>query len=143
MSRTRGTPPIVVVPLLLLGACGGTGDGPADRESGTEGSEETVASVNVDPSARFALAGISTLLQLDIPPVIHSELEGDTLGRPFHVFLERCGGCHQVPAPGSKPATEWRDVVDRMRTNVEYAGLMPFSTEERDLILGFLGRHGS
>ena len=124
--------------VLLITAC-------ADREPG-HGPQEAVVPANpvqvTDPSGRFALAGISATLDLDIKPLQRSQLAGDTLGPTFHLFMARCGACHTVPAPGSKPADQWSAVVDRMRVNASAAGLMPSSAEDESIILDFLQRHG-
>jgi mono/diheme cytochrome c family protein len=124
--------------VLLITAC-------ADEEPGRS-RQEAVAPADpvqvTDPSGRFALAGISATLDLDIEPVQKSELSGDTLGRTFHIFMARCGACHQVPAPGGKPAAEWKAVVERMRMNAAAAGLMPSSSEDEAVVLDYLERHG-
>ena len=124
--------------VLLITAC-------ADREPG-HGPQEAVAPAEpvqvTDPSGRFALAGISTVLDLDIEPLQKILLAGDTLGPAFHLFMARCGACHAVPAPGSESADEWSAVVERMRVNADAAGLMPSSAEDESIILDFLQRHG-
>jgi hypothetical protein len=95
-----------------------------------------------DKTGGAPLAGISEHLDLPIAPVVLSDLAGDTVGRAFQLFIERCSGCHDSPAPGSKPAGEWQVVIDRMHTTTIDAGLFPTSSEDRALILDYLVRHG-
>jgi len=135
-ASTRWTLVATLV-LLLTSAC--VAAEPEARKEASQAPEPSV--LLADTTGAFPFAGISMQLELDITPIDISELEGDTVGRPFHLLMERCGGCHSVPAPASKSPGEWADVLERMHANALLAGLMPSSTSERELIVGYLERH--
>lgn len=95
-----------------------------------------------DSAGAYSNAGVSTRLRGDPVPLDASTLEGDTLGRSFHLFRSRCAACHRPPDPSMKKARHWPYLVGRMRERSAKAGLIPMTEAEADTILGFLQKHG-
>ncbi len=80
---------------------------------------------------------------IEVPKLDARKLGADTLDPAFRVFRERCQGCHDAPAPDSKPASLWDTTIDRMKKNVAEAGLMPWSATDEAAIRRFLDDHAS
>lgn len=57
------------------------------------------------------------------------------------LFQEACSQCHELPDPGLHTSGEWPAVVERMRDRMREWGRRVISDEERDAIVGYLGRH--
>lgn len=94
-----------------------------------------------DSAAAFRLAGMSTHRDIRIDALDPSTLGPDTLDPAYHVFHMRCGSCHEVPAPSSKPGYLWDAVMSRMKTNARDAGLMPIGPDDEAIVLRFLQEH--
>lgn len=61
-------------------------------------------------------------------------------GEGAALFADRCSGCHALPDPGQHGPDEWPAVVERMRENMERAGVEGLSDPEADAIVGYLRR---
>lgn len=96
-----------------------------------------------DSAAAFRLAGMSTNRKIRIDALDPETLGPDTLDAAYHVLHMRCGSCHDVPAPGSKPGYLWDAAMSRMKKNAREAGLMPISSEDEAVVLRFLREHAS
>ncbi|MDP2958249.1 MAG: hypothetical protein Q8N53_17610 [Longimicrobiales bacterium] len=96
-----------------------------------------------DSAAAFRLAGMSTHREIKIDALDPGELGADTLVPAYHVFRMRCGSCHAVPSPGSKPAFLWDAAMSRMKKNAADAGLMPISPDDEAKVLQFLREHAA
>ncbi len=125
--------------LLLAGtvACDNSGGYLAEqgrrRRLAEQGRRHRLAELGVQPfdsTGRYALEGVSTLGR-------------DTLDGAFKTFRARCQACHDLPAPGSKPAYLWDATLSRMRKDVAEAGLMPWSSMDEAAIRRFLEDHTS
>ena len=57
------------------------------------------------------------------------------------LYANRCDGCHRIYAPGAMTYEMWKFQVERMQGEIVRHGLPPLTTEERDLVLGYLKRH--
>lgn len=55
------------------------------------------------------------------------------LDRGRATFVNRCGGCHNLPEPNVKTPDEWSSVLEEM------AARSKLSAEEKDLVLRYLG----
>ncbi len=91
-----------------------------------------------DSAGAYQLAGMSTRRNVRLVALKPGELGADTLDAAYHTFHMRCGSCHDVPAPRSKPPYLWEATMSRMKKNASDAGLMPISDEEEGRILEFL-----
>lgn len=111
-----------------------------------QGRRRRLAAVGVerfDSAAAFRLAGMSTHREIEIDALNPRALGSDTLGAAYHVFHMRCGSCHDVPSPSSKPGYLWEAVMSRMKTNARDAGLMPISSDDEAVVLRFLREHAA
>lgn len=64
-------------------------------------------------------------------------------GAEAELFVQRCGTCHEPPAPSAHTAEEWPDVIGKMRANMALMSVAPMSDEEQQRIVSFLqGRAG-
>ncbi|HYC22521.1 MAG TPA: cytochrome C [Candidatus Bathyarchaeia archaeon] len=58
-----------------------------------------------------------------------------------HLYVERCGVCHRVYAPGVLTAEMWKVQVARMQEMMERRGVRPLDTREQETILSYLTTH--
>lgn len=58
-------------------------------------------------------------------------------------FKQTCSQCHALPDPRLHTAAEWPAVVERMRSNMKSMGRPEITGQERDAIVGYLGRQAS
>ena len=96
-----------------------------------------------DSAAAFKLAGMSTYRSIQINALRPSELGADTLDPAYHVLHMRCGSCHAVPSPDSRPAYLWDAALSRMKKNAADAGLMPIDPKDEAEVLRVLREHAS
>jgi len=96
-----------------------------------------------DSAGVFKLAGMSTFHLVEIDALKPGELGADTLDPAYHLLHMRCGSCHEVPSPGSRPAYLWDAAMSRMTKNAARAGLMPISAGDEAEVLRFLREHAS
>jgi len=130
-----------VVPILFAAACDTS---PAYlREEGRRRHLQSLGIEGFDSGGAYALAGVSTMRRIDIATLDPRKLGEDTLDGAYRVLLMRCGACHDVPAPDSKPAYLWESVVSRMKKNAQDAGLMPMDPGDEVAVLGFLREHAA
>ena len=127
--------------LLLVAACDARPD--YLKESARRRHLETLGVEKFDSAGLFKLAGMSTRREIQIDLLTPRELGADTLDPAFHVFHMRCGSCHAVPSPGSKPGYLWDAAMSRMKKNASDAGLMPISADDEETVLRFLRAHAS
>lgn len=128
--------------LVLLGtACDARPD--YLKESARIQRLESLGVERFDSAGAFKLAGMSTHREIQIDALRPGELGADTLDPAFHVFHMRCGSCHDVPSPGSRPAYLWDAAMSRMKKNASDAGLMPISPEDEETVLRFLREHAA
>lgn len=144
MSDRHGLPRLAVSAGAALGflflaaaACdAGRGDDwqAYDRHGATL-RELSRANAAVAPNA--GLAGISTY---EVPGLIafRQPAGGVTDSVGYHRFVHRCGACHGAPDPAMHTAAEWPAVLDKMKTNMKDAGLLPLRPEDQRLITRFL-----
>ena len=59
------------------------------------------------------------------------------------IFLQKCGGCHVAPEPGSRSARAWSTVVQRMQMRMRAKGMPPLNNEEMTEVLDYLQRHAA
>lgn len=59
------------------------------------------------------------------------------------LYVNRCGGCHQLHAPGSLTAAMWDMQVERMQGELVRRGIPPLSKDERQTLLTYLHRHSA
>jgi len=57
-------------------------------------------------------------------------------------YQQRCSGCHRLYAPQLLTAEMWKVVVTRMEQEFRRRGVPPLQTEERQIILDYLQKHG-
>lgn len=101
-----------------------------------------LAAARDSAAAGPSLAGVSARWTLDVRPISHRALRGDTLSEGYRALVQRCAGCHAVPDPRLHSSREWSAVVDRMRIHIDSAGLLRLTPAQREQIVEFLGRHG-
>ncbi len=53
-------------------------------------------------------------------------------------FVQRCSACHATPSPGAHFASEWPEVVARMRANATLQDVRPLDDQEAQRIVGYL-----
>jgi cytochrome c5 len=53
-------------------------------------------------------------------------------------FVQRCSACHAVPSPGAHSASEWPEVVARMRANATLQDVHPLDDQEAGRVVGYL-----
>ena len=82
------------------------------------------------------LAEMTAYMQKHAMPVAQPGEVGDGEDADFYRFS--CGICHQTPSPRAHTATEWREVVGRMRANAAVQDVPPLNDEETQRILRFL-----
>ncbi len=58
-----------------------------------------------------------------------------------HLYASRCGGCHQLYAPGSMTAPMWTMIVQRMQGELARRGVAPLTAAEQSTLLAYLGQH--
>ena len=58
-----------------------------------------------------------------------------------HLYVERCGVCHRVYAPGVLTAEMWKVQVVRMQEMMERRGVRPLDAGEQETILSYLTTH--
>jgi hypothetical protein len=112
-----------------------------ESESRPAWQRETLGRAYFDDSGRFAHAGVSTRLDLDLRPLDPTALGADTLRPEFHLFRRRCGSCHNPPNPSDLTGEQWSYLIPRMKEKTETAGLLPISDAQADSILGLLLTH--
>ncbi len=130
-----------LVPILVAAACD-TSPGYL-REEGRRRHLESLGIERFDSGGAYALAGVSTIRRIELDALDPRKLRGDTLDPAYGVLLMRCGACHDVPAPDSKPAYLWESVVSRMKKNAQDAGLMPMDSSDEAAVLRFLREHAA
>lgn len=96
-----------------------------------------------DSAAAYDLAGMSTHRRIEIEALKPRSLGADTLDPAYRTLHMRCGSCHDVPAPDSRPGYLWDASMTRMKKNARDAGLMPISAEDEAEVLRFLREHAS
>ena len=130
-----------IVPILFVAACDGS---PGYlREEGRRRHLESLGIERFDSVGTYPLAGVSTTRRIEIAALDPGKLGGDTSDAAYDVLLMRCGACHDVPAPDSKPSYLWESVVSRMRKNAQDAGLMPMDSSDEAAVLRFLREHAA
>ena len=126
---------------LLLGSCDVTPEylrrDMQERRLGETGLEE------VDPSGTASSAGVSVLRDFDIRPLKAKRIGADTTSQGFHRYVHRCGTCHAAPDPSIRTPSQWKYVFPRMEKHIREVGLIPLGPLDKNLILGFLERHGA
>lgn len=65
--------------------------------------------------------------------------EPDTAGAAL--FSRTCSRCHALPDIGLHKADDWKDVVKRMRHNMQAMGKQGITDDEAGTITGYLARH--
>jgi Dihaem cytochrome c len=55
-----------------------------------------------------------------------------------HLYLNRCGQCHQAYNPSLMTAAMWATQVDLMQERMKQTGLPPLTPAERKTILAYL-----
>ncbi len=95
------------------------------------------------PAGRPRLAGVSTRLRYTVDSLSPGEMGSDTLLPVYHRFHHRCSACHAVPSPAQVPAGSWPRVVERMRGNIDEAGLLPLEKDEAEEYIELLQRNAS
>ncbi len=60
--------------------------------------------------AIIAIAALCTACDTNVTTVVADQEEQD------ETLLRYCGGCHGLPKPASRPASEWPAIVWRMQT---------------------------
>lgn len=131
----------LLVGVAVLAACDAT---PGYLQE--QGRRQRLADAGVegfDTTGSFQLAGMSTYRIIDIEALEPRRLGRDTLDTAFHTYRMRCGSCHVVPSPDTKPAYLWDATVSRMKKNAAAAGLMPMSRHDEAVVLGFLREHAA
>jgi hypothetical protein len=127
--------------VVLLSACDAR---PEDRREEARARELEAAGVQrFDSAGAYGLAGVSTRRRIEVEALRPEALGADTLDPAFHLLQMRCGSCHGVPAPGSKPAYLWDAVLSRMKQNIAAAGLLPMSAADEAAVLRFLKDHAA
>ena len=53
-------------------------------------------------------------------------------------FVSRCSACHSVPHPGRHSYQGWQYLVTVMEQRMAERGMLPLTTEDRELILAYL-----
>ena len=139
MTGPRGRRAVVGATALAMASCGGIPE--SVLEQGRERRLEAVGVESFDTTDSFDLAGMSATRLIEVEPLDVRKLDGDTVGPAYLAFHTRCSACHAPPAPGSKTASLWSGVMNRMSDNQEDAGLMPMRPGEKALVLEFLQRH--
>ena len=61
-------------------------------------------------------------------------------GEGSALFRDRCSRCHALPDPSVQAPGEWPAMVERMRQNMERAGVEGLSDEETEAIVAYLQR---
>lgn len=87
------------------------------------------------------LAGVSARGDIRVAPVEPGDFAADTTGAVWHRFNHRCASCHDLPSPIQHRPREWEAVVRRMGENIDSAGLLPLSKEDRTTITELLRLH--
>lgn len=127
--------------LFLAAGCDATPDYLKERAG-----QRRLAAAGVegfDSAGAFRLAGMSTFRVIEIDALKPGALGADTLDPAYHVLHMRCGSCHGVPAPGSKPGYLWEAAMSRMKKNAADAGLLPIDPRDEAEVLRFLREHAS
>jgi hypothetical protein len=57
------------------------------------------------------------------------------------LYVERCGACHRVYAPGVLTAEMWKVQVARMQEMMQRRGVRPLDAQEQGTILSYLTTH--
>lgn len=141
ITRPRPALAVVLLALLATAACDATPD--YVKEQARQKRLADLGIERFDSAGRFDLAGMSTHREIEIQALKPRELEGDTLGPDYRTFHMRCGSCHEVPSPSSKPAYLWEASLSRMKKNAADAGLMPMAPEDEASVLRFLREHAA
>lgn len=87
------------------------------------------------PSAADADTLLAYLERHAMPAAAPGELG---TGPEAERFVQRCGTCHEAPAPGAHTPDEWEEVVGRMRANMAVMSVKPLTDEEVRRVLAFL-----
>jgi len=124
---------------LLLGSCDVTPE--YLRRDLQERRLEEIGLEGVDPSGTAPSAGVSVLRDLDIRPLKVRRIGADTTSQGFRRYVNRCGTCHAAPDPSFRTPSQWKHVFPRMEKHIREVGLIPLGPMDKNLILGFLGRH--
>lgn len=134
-----------VVALAVLASAAGACDVTPDylKEQGRRNRLNALGVEQFDSAGTFKLAGMSTHREIRIKAARPGELDGDSTDPGYHEFHMRCGSCHQVPSPSTKPAYMWDASLSRMKKNWTDAGLMPMSSEDETAVRRFLKDHAS
>lgn len=141
MSVTSRAASLALFLVVLVGtaACDATPDYLKEQARRKRLSEVGVE--QFDSAGAFALAGMSTHREIQIEALDPLTLGADTLASGYHTLHMRCGSCHEVPDPATKPAYLWDGVISRMKKNAADAGLVPMSGEDEREVLKFLRNH--
>ncbi len=54
------------------------------------------------------------------------------------LFEGRCQMCHQLPEPGMLRPNQWRLILGTMQQRMQQAGVPPLTSEETEMILGYI-----
>jgi hypothetical protein len=59
------------------------------------------------------------------------------------LYISKCSGCHAAPLPKIHVAEQWPGVVQRMEMRMNNKAIKPPSSQETELIVGYLQKHAS
>jgi len=95
----------------------------------------------------MANKGIAQLTQAEQQALLvylandRSEAAAEVAANPGRdTYVARCALCHQLPEPGMLRPRQWQAILLTMQQRMQQAGMPELTTEERDLILGYLSR---
>lgn len=102
---------------------------------------EALGRTYFDSTGTYVHAGVSTRARANIEPLRAASLGADTARAAYHLFVMRCGSCHDAPDPAMRSPEHWTVLVRRMQDKTRTAGLIPMTDAEADSILGLLREH--
>lgn len=130
---------LAALPIVLV-LQAGPGNGKFDPES-DRAVREAVRVELQEAAAPAPLAGMSAIRLFALRPLDERKLGRQAATPEYHQFRHRCAACHELPDPALHGPAEWGRVVERMRANMNAAGILPLQDPERDAILRFLRRN--
>lgn len=99
-----------------------------------------LSQVNAGVDSEAYLASVSATQLVHVAPLGSVELTDHADSVDYHRFMHRCGACHTAPDPSLHTATEWPDVIQRMKATMRKAGLLPMDTSDESAVLDFVLR---
>jgi hypothetical protein len=97
-----------------------------------------LAATTLAPAGSAPQAGISARAPIEVAAFPARLARGLQHDADFHRLSHRCGVCHNTPDPALHTAAEWPDVVGRMSTTIDAAGLLPLGPADRAAVLRVL-----